>query len=232
MLKIIKSVVKEILAAQGYEVCKQSSELQEVKMSDNTVAAFLYFKRVFDLIKGIDGDIVECGVWKGVSLLMFSFLVRDEMKGRKLWGFDSFEGFPEPSIQDKSERDLKKGEYGNTSINEIKNLLIKSGLDEGFVRSQITLVKGFFNESLVKYTGSSIALLNLDVDLYDSYLTTLRELYPKVARGGVILFDEYMGTDEHLKFPGAQKAIDEYFGENRSLISRDKVIGKYYLIKK
>jgi len=232
MLKIIKSVVKEILAAQGYEVCKSSPELHEVKMSDNTVAAFLYFKRVFDLIKGVDGDIVECGVWKGVSLLMFSFLVKDEMKGRKLWGFDSFEGFPEPSIQDKSERNLKKGEYGNTSINEIKNLLIKSGLDEGFVRSQITLVKGFFNESLVKYTGSSIALLNLDVDLYDSYLTTLRELYPKVARGGVILFDEYMGTDEHLKFPGAQKAIDEYFGENRSSISRDKIIGKYYIVKK
>ncbi len=232
MITILKSVVKEIFAAQGYEVRKSSPELQGVKMNNIEVTRFLYFKRVFDLIKNIDGDIVECGVWKGESLLMFAFLVKDEMKGRKLWGFDSFEGFPEPSKQDKSKRNLKKGECGNTSTNDVTNLLINSGLDKEFVRSQITLVKGFFNESLAKYTGSSIALLNLDVDIYDSYLTALKELYPKVARGGAILFDEYMATDEHLKFPGAQKAIDEYLGDNKALISRDKITGKYYLIKK
>ncbi len=232
MLRVVKSIVKRIFAARGYEVLRSSAELQGLKMTNNRIARFLYFKRVFDMARDIDGDIVECGVGKGESLLMFAFLVKDEMKGRKLWGFDSFEGFPEPTVQDKSIRNLKKGDYGNTSINDILNLFIKSGLDKEFVRSQVTLVKGLLNESLVKYTGTSIALLHLDVDLYDSYLTALKELYPKVVRGGVVLFDEYMATDEHLHFPGAQKAINEYLGENKSLISRDKITGKYYLIKK
>lgn len=232
MIKIVKSVVKETFAALGYEVLKSSAKLHDLKMTNTRIARLLYFKRMLEMVKGISGDIVECGVGRGEGLLMFAFLVKDEIKGKKLWGFDSFEGFPEPSEQDKSIRNLKKGELADTSIYDVLNLLINSGLDKEFVRSQITLVKGFFNESLTKYTGSSIALLHLDVDIYDSYLTTLKELYPKVEQGGVVLFDEYMATDEHLHFPGAQKAINEYFGDNKSLISRDKITGKYYLIKK
>ena len=65
----------------------------------------------------------------------------------------------------------------------------------------------------------------------DSYLSVLKELYPRVTRDGIVIFDEYIKTDDLLAWPGAQKAIDEYFEEKKSLISRDKVTGRYYLIK-
>ena len=94
-----------------------------------------------------------------------------------------------------------------------------------------TLVKGFFEESLLKYTGKQIALLHLDADLYESYKTSLELLYTKIPKGGVVAFDEYMGTFEHINFPGAKKAIDEFFGGRNYEIIRDQAFGKYYVIK-
>ncbi len=184
------------------------------------------------MIKDIEGDIVECGVGQGHSFLIFAFLVKEELKGRKLWGFDSFEGFPQPSNEDRSLRNAQKGEWGDTSVKSVLNLLKQYGIEANFIDSQITLVKGFFNESLKKYRGSKIALLHIDADLYESYLTVLRQLYPKVAKGGLVVFDEYMETGNLLNFPGAQKAIDECFGDSVQAFSRDKATGKYYLVKK
>lgn len=45
------------------------------------------------------------------------------------------------------------------------------------------------------------------------------------------MFDEYMGTGEHLNFPGAQRAIDEYLGDRKSWIARDRISGKFYMVK-
>lgn len=229
MSKLAKAIVTRALGALGYEIRRAGA--YHVIMNGQQVTRFLYFKRLFDVVREIDGDIVECGVGHGSSLLMLAFLVKEEMKGRKVWGFDSFEGFPEPSEHDQSPRDPKAGELGGASVYAVLDLLIRSGLDREFVESQVTLIKGYFDESLPKYRGSSISLLRLDVDLHDSYAVALRELYPKVARGGIVMFDEYMGTTEHLHFPGAQKAIDEYFEPKKCRMQRDRVTGKYYVIK-
>lgn len=110
-------------------------------------------------------------------------------------------------------------------------LLRDAGLDEEFMRSQITVVKGFFEESLNKYTGTSIALLHVDCDLYESTLTVLRQMYPRVVSGGVVLFDEYMGTVENMGMPGEFQAVNEYLGEQRDLVTQDPLTGKYFLVK-
>lgn len=125
---------------------------------------------------------------------------------------------------------MKKGQLGGTSVAKVRSLLIASGLEAQFVHSRIALVKGFFSQSLKTYSGP-IAFLHLDVDLYDSYRACLAELYPKVVPGGVVAFDEYMGGQEQVMFPGAKKAIDEYFGDDASLIQRDPVADKYFLVK-
>lgn len=217
----------------GFEMTnlrKRMHNTTEVEFTYIQVSKFLYFKRVFDLIRNLDGDVVECGVGPGHSLLMFSFLAREEGKRRKLWGFDSFEGFPKPSLHDKSERNVRRGEW-SVSIPEVKERLLRAGLEKEFFSTQVTLVRGWFQNTLPRYRGDSIALLHIDCDLYESYKMVLDLLYPKVCPGGAILFDEYMRTYEHLEFPGASKAIDEFFGEEASFICRDKITGKYYLIK-
>jgi len=200
-------------------------------MDRRNVGHFLYQQRLFKLINDLDGDIVECGVGHGKSMLSWAYLSIDENRNRKIWGFDSFEGFPEPVEQDSSPRNPGKGEWGGTSLPDMLNMLSNAGLEKFWIASQLTLVKGFFEDSLVKYTGEKIALLHLDVDLYSSYQIALESFYSKVAIGGIIAFDEYMGTKEHYKFPGAKKAIDEFFAGHKVNLLRDPIWGKYYLIK-
>lgn len=259
MKRALQSVTKRAFRVLGYEI-RRVSESPQTETSAKTAARivaearasvardmfsigvppmtwaatskFLYFQRMFDIIKDTDGDVVECGVGRGNSLLYLALLVKDEMKGRKLWGFDSFEGFPEPSEQDRSSRAPREGEHSGVDVSDIENLLINSGLDVNFLYTQLSLVKGFFSESLSKYAGDTIALLQLDVDLYDSYLTTLKYFYPRVAEGGVVLFDEYLGWNDNIQFPGAQIAIDEYLVDSKPLITRDKTRGTYYIVKR
>ena len=207
----------------------QANESSLPPMTLNVAAHFLYFHGMMERIKTIDGDVVECGIGWGRSLALWAYLVRLEDKKRQLWGFDSFEGFPEPAAQDQSVRNTKKGEW-KTSLESVMKMLNSSELDPLFVSYQITLVKGFFKDSLAKHTGKSIALLHVDADLYESYRDVLEQLYPKVAIGGAILFDEYMNTMEHEKFPGARKAIDEFF-KGGTKIQRDALSGKYFVIK-
>lgn len=217
----------------GFEIVRWDRKKHQTRYVEFTymqVAKFLYFKRIFDQVKHLNGDVVECGVGPGHSLLMWAILLKDEMKRRKLWGFDSFEGFPEPSVYDRSERKVQRGEWKAT-VGEVMETLRHAQVDVDFTVSQLTLVKGWFQESLPKYRGNPIVLLHLDIDLYKSYRVALENLYPKVVPGGAILFDEYMGSRENVEWPGAQKAIDEYLGEKEVFIQRDPVTGKYYLIK-
>jgi len=194
------------------------------------VGRLLYFKRLLDLVGDVEGDVVECGVGWGRSLLYLALLCREEERGRQIWGFDSFEGFPEPSDEDTSPRNPQKGEY-RTDINGVYALLGQAQFDAVYMRSKITLVKGFFDESLRKYAGEGIALLHIDADLYQSYCDVLNILYDKVRPGGVIAFDEYMDGMTNVNFPGAKRAIDEFFADKPFNLKRDKHYGKYYVTK-
>jgi hypothetical protein len=209
----------------------QAPALPTIPMHYAALARLLYFKRLFDRIADIDGHIVECGVGKGRSLLLLATLAKDEGRGRHLWGFDSFEGFPEPSSHDSSPRNPQKGDWSDTSIVYVLNYLKGSQLDPQFIGAHITLIKGFFNETLLHYRHEPIAFLHLDCDLYGSYKDSLTLLYDKVVPGGVICFDEYMKTGQMLSFPGAARAIDEFFGARRGDIQRDPISGGYFYIK-
>jgi hypothetical protein len=213
----------------------QASQAQMIKIPLPTFTAvqvgrFLFFKRLLDLLNDVEGDVVECGVGRGRSLLLLALLCREEEKGRQIWGFDSFEGLPEPSEEDASPRNPRKGQY-RADIAGVRALLQEAQLDDLYMRSKVTLVKGVFNESLHKYAGQGIALLHIDADLYQSYLDTLNILYDKVRPGGVIAFDEYMDGITHVNYPGAKQAIDEFFADKPFELRRDKHYGKYYVIK-
>ncbi len=126
-----------------------------------------------------------------------------------------------------------KGDWGNTSKKRILNYLTQNGkVEPSYLRKHIRLVKGFFNESLVKYDNNPIALLHLDCDLYESYKICLEYLWPKVAEGGMVLFDEYKTPSAIKHFPGASKAIDEYFGELKKRIKLNEFANKYYIFKR
>ncbi len=189
-----------------------------------------YFSHVIK--NSLEGDIVECGVGDGfhLSFILNNMKTNYELKNKKYFGFDSFEGFPEPSEEDISQRNPKKGDWGHTDENYVLNNLIKIGFDETDFKN-IKFIKGYFNKTLKdqKNLIDQICLLHLDCDLYQSYKDSLEFLYPKVVKNGLIIFDEYLDQND---FPGAIKAIDEFFGENIKNIQKCNASGKYYIIKK
>jgi len=221
------STTTSATASAGRDMTQKA---QALPMTCSNISRFLYFERFLQQIRDIEGDIVECGVGYGDSFVMLSILAKREGMGRRVWGFDSFEGFPQPTAEDQSPRNAQPAEW-KSDVDVVVQRLRLAGLDEHFVNRQGTLVPGFFEASLDLFRGGKIALLHLDCDLYRSYRTCLEVLYPLVQPNGIVAFDEYVNTGQLRSFPGAQRAIDEYFGEQRHLIVSDRDTGQYYLVK-
>ena len=156
----------------------------------------------------VAGDVVECGVGRGLTLFVLAHFMSRGSGDRRLYAFDSFAGFPRPSAEDISERRPTMGDlWSDTSIRHVREHLRAGGL-ETFLRTRCEIVPGFFADTLPgRDRPAQIALLNLDVDLYESYRDCLRALGPRVT--GLIVFDEYRVA----KWPGATLAIDECLPE-------------------
>lgn len=181
---------------------------------------------MLESVRNVDGDIVECGFSIGHGALLFSLLGEHIGVNRTYYGFDSFEGFPDPVAMDESTPIKGRGFWANPPDTVLK-VLRDGRLSEDTIQNRIRLVKGWFDKTIPSYEGK-IAFLHLDCDLYESYKLTLEQLYDKVQPGGVILFDEYKDD----RWPGATKAIDEFFADKPETIQpHPKCHWKYHVRK-
>jgi O-methyltransferase len=178
------------------------------------------------------GLIAECGVYRGATLLgMAHTLSTMRAPDYHLVGFDSFEGFPEPVQQDTLSDGMYhtralKGFFRDTSYEELSRKVHALGFGD-----QITLVKGYFDQTLSAWRDKSFALVHLDCDLYESYLHCLNFFYPRVKPGGYLVFDEYDFIAD--VYPGAQKAIDLFLADKPEKIQRleNAVKPRYFIVK-
>ncbi len=235
MRELAKAGLKRMLRAAGLRLSR-IDELEEAippqynassvlpRVSRSSLKKFLFLWDAVQLVKGVDGTIVECGVAVGHSLMVLATLSELTGNDRVLYGFDSFEGFPLPGAEDASERNLQAGEFAVPPA-LVSRVFEDAGFSSTYIRQKVRLIKGFFDASLPGF-DQDIALLNLDCDLYESYRACLENLYPRLLPGGVVLFDEY--EDEN--FPGAARAIDEFF-ENRKEKPERHASGKYFAQK-
>lgn len=233
-MKIAKKIFRKLFGLFGFEILRSGGAVpldyyNYRRMSYSNVARFLYFNSLFNRVKDIEGDIVECGVAGGKTFSYLAFLSKYESKGRKVWAFDSFEGLPSPTMEDGVSAGFR-GKF-SAKIGLVMGLLQEAELDDDFIKTQVRFVPGFFEDTMKNYRGPGIALLHIDVDLYKSYKTVLEALYPKVVPGGIIAFDEYLRPTELSHYPEAHKAIDEYLGDKKYLIETDRVTGKFFLVK-
>ena len=181
----------------------------EPKRFSKFITHLEFFKHTSEL----RGEIVELGVFKGNSLFRW-IKFRDLLENtysRKIIAFDVFGDFPQTEFDDdKKTRELFIEETNGgkgISFEELESLLKVQNLNKN-----LDIVKGDILETLPKYVSDNpqlkISLLHIDVDLYEASKIGLETLFPHVVKGGIIVLDDYGA------FAGANKAVDDFFGEN------------------
>ena len=189
------------------------------------VTRFMHFQDLLNQLTDVHGCIVECGVGPGLSLFDFAAISTAMGQPRRIYGYDTFEGLPDPTDVDGS-WNTRSGGFWNYSMAHVHEELRLAGLDEDFIRSNVALTPGEFKQTLPSYDHGPIALLHIDVDIYESYRTVLECLYDHV-QGGIIAFDEYRQEG----WPGATKAIDEFFLDKPEELVRSHLADRYYVKK-
>lgn len=147
----------------------------------------------------VPGDVLEAGVWRGgMTIFMRGALKALGERQRRVWVADSFEGLPDPEKALDS-FGWMKGAMA-VSLEQVRSNFLRYGL----LDEQVVFLKGFFNDTLPAAGISTLSVLRVDADLYESTRDVLDHLYPKLSVGGYAIFDDYQNLKD------CQRAIDEY----------------------
>jgi O-methyltransferase len=163
----------------------------------------------------LPGDYVECGVWRGGSVMMIaSTLLSCGVRDRSIFLYDTFSGMSDPTSVDFRIADQKPAETWQrdeelsqgtrptyASLDEVRGNVRSTG----YPADRIAFVRGKVEDTIPGTVPEQISLLRLDTDWYESTRHELRHLYPRLTRGGVLIIDDYG------HWMGARKAVDEYF---------------------
>jgi hypothetical protein len=254
--RVIKSAARNVIRRLGYEIVpndwfkkhtvrkdiypdidRPTQELfysvQEITLSGMERVAALRQAVEYIVRHDIPGDIVECGVWKGGSMVVIAKTLLEQKAGtRKLYLFDTFSGMTAPTDADA---DLRGGnakqllhaaeeQKANSTVWAIAPLeSVKSVMQTtGYDAEKVVYVEGRVEETIPAQAPTQISLLRLDTDWYESTYHELIHLFPRLSVGGVLLIDDYG------HWQGARRAVDQYLAEKkvRVLLNRIDYTGR------
>ena len=189
---------------------------------------FLVLYEIFNKILNVKGSIVECGVNQGYGVMSWarlSAILEPVNLTRRIYGFDTFEGFPGVSDKDQSSASnhVKKGDLA-AAVNTFSEIngLVDINDSTRFLGHipKVELIKGDATKTIPKFIEDKphlvVSLLYLDFDLYEPTKIALEYFYPRMPKGSIIAFDE---LDNPL-WPGETQAMVEFCKENRLRIQR------------
>ena len=157
----------------------------------------------------IEGAIVECGVWKGGSMMAAAATLLEEGDAeRELYFYDTYEGMSDPTPNDVDFRgrtgaglmSYHGGDVARASLDEVKANMSRTA----YPMERCHFVVGKVEETLMHTRPARIALLRLDTDWYESTKQEMEHLFPLLAPGGVLVLDDYGA------WQGARRAVDDY----------------------
>jgi len=157
---------------------------------------YLHRIKLFEKILHVKGSIVECGVHKGGSLMLYyhlSTVLEPYAFNRTIYGFDTFEGFR--SISEKDSPDVDETMFSDADYDILKNAIEIQDMNRNVSEvKKSVLIRGDATKTIPDFTTKHpeliIALLYLDFDIYEPTKTALEHFLPLVPKGGVVAFDE------------------------------------------
>lgn len=227
----MKRLLKAALACAGWELARTSDRdaqaIADLSAADQHIIqrvspfTMTSLERRASLLGAVDhivkhriaGDIVECGVWRGGSMMAIALaLMARGDTSRHLYLYDTFEGMSEPTEHDKAlSGELAQAQLARTDREH--PLWAVAGLEDvkanlastGYPAERIHYVQGKVEDTIPATLPQQIALLRLDTDWYESTRHELQHLYPLLAKHGPLIIDDYG------HWQGARQAVDEYF---------------------
>lgn len=168
------------------------------------------------------GDFIECGVQNGLGFFIFAAVLDLwDTQNRSIYGFDSFVGLASPTLEDlhatTGTQFFSAGALAGSTREQIEAIAL-----ECHCHSEV--VQGWIPHCFQGYEDKRFCFAHIDVDLYQSTIDSLTFVYPRMLKGGIILFDDY-------GFPmckGARKAIDEYLSDKPEVLIKEP-IGRAYI---
>lgn len=152
----------------------------------------------------IEGDIVECGAWRGgASIFMRASLEAYGDGDRRVLVADSFEGLPPPQPE-KWPKDRGDRHYMMQVLAVPLEDVRASFANYDLLDAQVKFVPGWFEDTLPALEVGPLSLLRLDGDMYGSTMTALEALYDRVSPRGFVVIDDYGST------PGCRAAVDDF----------------------
>lgn len=156
------------------------------------------------LQRGIPGDLMETGVWRGGACILMRGVLRAYGDStRTVWAADSFEGMPKPDgryIEDAEDTHWHHNDVLAVSRDDVEAAFAHYGL----LDQQVRFLEGWFKFTLPDAPVERLAVLRLDGDMYGSTMDALEHLYPKLSPGGFLIVDDYGAV------PACRKAVDHY----------------------
>ena len=233
----MKKWLGKIINKAGYSVVRHSKDLFQEYRSENEFMdlynlcnpyTMTSIERMYALYKAtkyvldnhIKGDFVECGVWRGGSpMLIAKMLQNRNIRDRKLYLYDTFEGMSAPTDFDVTYKGQNADKLLKENVNQketsvwcladLREVTHNMGLT-GYTAENIVYVQGKVEDTIPGTVPSNpIALLRLDTDWYESTWHELVHLYPRLIENGVLIIDDYGHWE------GCRKAVDEYFEKEK-----------------
>ena len=148
--------------------------------------------------KCITGAFAEAGVYRGD----LSKFIHEKVPQRKLYLFDTFEGFPEQNLKGKIDNRFADTSVGivKRNLNDLNNIIIR---------------KGFFPETAQDLDEERFAFVMIDFDLYESTLAALRFFYPRMNKAGYIFLHDYCSTESEI---GVSRATNEFLNDKNERV--------------
>lgn len=218
--RFLVSIVSRILKNKKLQLVKQrnftTNERSEGRVWPGYADTMIGLRRLDNLQfcietvlrEGVEGDLIETGVWRGgACIFMRAVLAAYGVEDRKVFVADSFEGLPKPDVE-KWPADRGDKHYLSTflavSQDEVENNFRKYGL----LDERVVFLKGWFQDTLPVAPIEKLSILRLDGDMYGSTMDALLSLYPKLSKGGFCIIDDYA-------LPGCRKAVDDYRAQHK-----------------
>lgn len=142
-------------------------------------------------VEHVEGDVAEVGVYKGRSAL----LLARALPKKRIDLFDTFSGMP--AIDDPAIDGHTSGQFTDCSFEAVKERLAPY--------SNVSFHQGVFPETAAQVSDRTYSLAHFDGDLYRSCVDFIAFFWPRLSKGGVLVFDDY----DWPLCAGVKKAIEE-----------------------